>query len=719
MSQTKLLPSHLNRLAVIYVRQSSPLQVEQNTESRLRQYQLADRAVTLGWPNGRQVIIDDDLGVSGAQSYNRPGYQRLVSMVALREVGAVFGLEVSRLARNCLDWYQLLELAAAFDVLIVDEDGMYDPADFNDRMLLGLKGTFSEIERYQIRARMIRGRVNKARRGELVIPVPVGFEHDPLTGKMRLSPDQAVRHAIENVFDLFSHLGSVRSVLLHMRREGLEMPYRVVTHGLGSKVLWRRAAYDAIYQVLKNPVYAGVYCFGRRQARENPVTHRRQVLWVGRDRWEAFIPDHHPGYLSYGQFEENVETLRNNRYYLERGQGAPREGSAILQGLVYCQRCGLRMRVSYHKGAAYYICDRDHRRFGEPVCCLASAKRVDALVEELVLGVLNEGTLELSVQHEQKLREEVGRVDRQWQEKLQRLDYEVQLARRRYEMVDPENRLVAQTLETEWNTQLVELEAARQEYQRHQEPKEIVSTLDEMREVIANLGKHWHGGKLEPQDKKELLRCVIERVLLQREKKVIRAEVAWFGGARSFLDVPKYIFTPGWIYHRVLELARTLTDAEIAATLNEEGSQTVKGRPWSDRRVMDFRLSNGIPSGLTASTKMRLPDSGYLTVPEVAEILRVEQSRVQTWFHCGVLEGKQDRPQGQVWIRWTEEVARRLDGSAPIDAQMVSVRRLCSQQRKRPGEILAWARSQGYKIIRLRRGSSFRFYVLPTAPPQL
>ncbi len=718
MSTTKILPAHLARLAVVYIRQSSPQQVEENAESRQRQYQLAERAAVLGWPSQRCLVIDDDLGISGAQSYNRPGYQRLISLLALREVGIVFGLEVSRLARNCLDWYQLLELAATFDVLIADEDGLYDPGDFNDRMLLGLKGTFSEIERYQIRARMVRGRVNKARRGDLALSLPVGFSHDPLTGEIRLSPDQAVRHTIELVFHLFAALGSVHAVLRHLRRDGVELPFQVRHRGLGTSIAWRRPSYDAIYQLLVNPLYAGIYCFGKRRSRFDPVHQRRHVERVERDAWEVFLPDHHPGYLSAAQYEENMERLRNNRYCFEQSQGAPREGEALLQGLVWCAHCGARMRVRYQNAAPYYCCDQAHRRFADPVCCWASAKRVDTLVEELVLGVLNAGTVELSLAHAQALEEEDARIDRQWREKLQRLEYEADLARRRYEMVDPANRLVAQTLETEWNDKLVALEAARHEYERRRPSAAITSTAEQMREVIAHLPAYWHRGDLEAREKKEVLRCVIERVNLRREAKLIKVEVIWAGGARSALEVPKYLFTPGRIYHRVRDLAQAHTDAEIATLLNAEGTQTVKGKPWTARRVMDFRCSNGIPSGITASPLMRQTSSGYLTSAEVAELLGVHQSAIQRWFRCGVLEGKQDTRQSQLWIRWSEDVAERLGGTAAFDPHMVSVRRLCAVQGKHPDDILTWARAEGHRVFRLRRGSALRFYILPRSSEQ-
>jgi len=705
---------HLNRLAVVYVRQSTPLQVEHHRESRLRQYQLTDRAKAFGWPAQRCLVIDDDLGISGAQSSNRPGYQRLVSMVALREVGIVFGLEVSRLARNCLDWYPLLELAAAFNVLIGDEDGLYDPSDFNDRLLLGLKGTFSEIERYQITARMQRGRLNKARRGEYAKPVPIGYAYDPVTGQLDLSPDQAVRHAVEQIVHLFNQVGSIRGVLLCLNRESLQLPHQIHRRGLGTQILWRRASYEVVYQVLTNPIYAGAYCYGRRATHHDPLTHTRHVQRRSRDAWEVFLPDHHPGYLTLEQWEANMARLKNHLWTVPTSQGAPREGGALLQGLVWCQQCGARMRVRYSNGAAYYSCDYAHRRFGEPICGWASAKRVDALVENLVLGVIDAGTVDLALAYDERQREEDARIDRQWRQQLQRLEYECELAQRRYELVDPANRLVAQTLETAWNERLAELEAARAEDRRRQQRTPPVSTHEQMREVLGQLRQRWFGGEFEVQAKKELLRCVIDQVRLTTKGKVVRAEVVWQGGARSELDVPKYMGAPTAAYHRAFELAKTHTDAEIAEALNADGFLTHKRKPWSARRVLDFRISNAIPSGLTASPTMRLPETDYISSTEAANRLGVDQTRIQTWFHWGVLHGKQDAAQRQLWIKWDDDVERRLGGGAPIDKRMISVKRLCAQEGEPAGAILQWASTHGHEILRVRRGTSFRFYIVPS-----
>lgn len=718
MTTTKIQPAHLNRLAVIYVRQSSPVQVEQHAESRRRQYQLAERAQGLGWPSGRCLVIDDDLGLSGAHSSNRPGYQRLVSQVALREVGVIFGLEVSRLARNCLDWYQLLELAAAFAVLIGDEDGLYDPGDFNDRLLLGLKGTFSEIERYQILARMQRGRLNKARRGELTMRLPVGFEHDPLTGQLVLTSDQAVRHAIQQVHALFGQLGSLRSVLLYLRRAGLALPHRVVQRGLGSRIDWRRPSYDKLYHLLINPAYAGVYCYGKRARQYDPLTKAHRRTRRPREDWEVFLPDHHPAYLTLEQYEANVDRLRTNRSSYPTGPGAAREGSALLQGLVVCQRCGRRMRVRYTHAAPYYCCNKAHDRFGEPVCGYASAVRVDALVENLLLGVVDAGAVDLALAVDQAQREEQAQLDRRWREQLQRLEYEAGLAQRRYELVDPANRLVAQTLETAWNDRLAELAAARADHERRrQPPPPPVSTPAAMRAMLAQLREVWHGGRLAPQDKKELLRCVVERVELATDGKVVRAEVVWQGGARSQLEVPKYLGASSAAYHRVIALAQTHTDAEVAAQLNAAGVRTMKGKAWTARRVMDFRVSNAIPSGLTASPTMRLPASGYLASAEVAERLGIAQATVQHWFHIGLLTGKQDAAQRQLWVAWDADTARRLDGRAALDPGMVSLRRLCAEQGRRWDEVLAWAVAAGHDIYRVRRGKLCKFYLQPRGTP--
>lgn len=714
----KILDLHRKKLAVIYVRQSSLYQVENHLESQKRQYQLTDRAQHLGWAAARCIVIDEDLGISGAQSFNRPGYQRLVSLVALREVGIVFGLEISRLARNSLDWYQLLELAAAFDVLIADEDGVYNPGEFNDRLLLGLKGTISEVELYQIKARMVRGRLNKAQRGELIWNVPIGLAYDALSGEIRFEPDQSVRHAIELVFILFRQLGSVRGVLNYLRREGLELPSQRLHRGIGRVISWQKPRYHVIYQILTNPMYAGIYAYGRRQEQVDPVEKTRHVLRKAQSEWDAFLPDHHPGYITKPEYEANLAMLENNYNQFPANQGAVREGPTLLQGLIWCKGCGRKMRVRYGNSQPYYICDSDHRKFGTAICSYASSSRVDVLVEEVFLTLMNVNTVDLSISYEQQLQEQTGLVERQWQEKLQRLSYQADLARRRYEAVDPANRLVAATLETEWNARLVEVEAANLAYQAQRPTaQQLSSTLAQMREVVTHLRDYWYQDGVSNQEKKDLLRCVIERVTLEKQAgdKVLRAEICWQGGATSTVEVPKYLYSAPHLFHRITALARELPDAQIAEALNAQGLETVKGRPWSARRVMDFRLSNGIPSGFTVNPTLRLTENGYLTTAEAAARLEINQTTVQKWYKMGLLSGKHAGGQKALWITWTEETEQRLGGQARFDPRMTSVKSLCKLQGKTWEQVIRWCVEEEHQIYRLRRGTTFRFYVLPAS----
>jgi hypothetical protein len=313
-------------------------------------------------------------------------------------------------------------------------------------------------------------------------------------------------------------------------------------------------------------------------------------------------------------------------------------------------------------------------------------------------------------------------VEQGWREKLQRMEYEADLARLRYEMVDPENRLVAQTLGTEWNQCLEALEKAKRVYEAQRPTAyELRSTLEQMKQVVNGLREHWYTEEITIQDKKELLRCLVERVFLESRGKIIHAEVVWHGGEISELNVPKYLFTAPRIYHRICDLARTHTDAEIAEILNQEGTKTVKGKLWTSKRVMDFRLSNAIPSGFTTNTELRIPESGYITSAEAAEQLDVHQTTIQKWYRWGILSGKQDGRQSPLWIRWTEDVVYQLNGGATPDPRMVSVRSLCQSQSKRPAQVFSWARDNGHTIYRLRRGSAMRFYILPnesSVPPE-
>ncbi|MCZ7570784.1 MAG: recombinase family protein [Ardenticatenaceae bacterium] len=409
MTHPTVQAHHLQRKAVIYIRQSSLQQVIDHRESQRRQYQLVEVATSLGWSESACEIIDDDQALSAAQSYNRPGYQRLTAMVALREVGLIIGMDVSRLARNCLDWYELLQLAALFDVLVADEEGLYDLSQFNDRLLLGLKGIFAEAELHQIQARMVAARLSKAERGELRFRLPVGLEWDELTHKPRLTTNQAVHHAIALVFRLFPQLRSIRAVLQYLRREGIDLPSQRRERGGGSQISWRQPTTKALRALLSNPLYAGVYCYGRMHVQLDPrrrVIQRRQRP---RAEWRAFLPEHHPGYLTLEQFEHNQRLIANNAYRFPSGQGAARTGRALAQGLVLCAHCGRKMHVRYSQAQVRYVCDLAHLRYGDPVCHSANARHVDGIITHLFLQLVNANALEVALSFHEKLQQEAAR----------------------------------------------------------------------------------------------------------------------------------------------------------------------------------------------------------------------------------------------------------------------------------------------------------------------
>ena len=652
MNQTQITKQHLSRQAIIYVRQSTLRQVRYHQASQKRQYELQERAQALGWPAAHCVVIDDDLGISGAQSHNRPGYQKLISQIALRQVGIVLGLEVSRLARNSLDWYQLLELAAAFNVLIADEEGIYDASEFNDRLLLGLKGTISEVELYQIKARLQRGRLYKAQRGELPLRTPIGLVWDKEVKKPRLSADASIRHAIEILFDLFRRIRSVRGVLVYCERHRMLTPHQGHQYN-ETAVQWRQPNYGDLHRLFKNPAYAGVYCYGKVKKRYDPLTQKTKAYRLPQAEWEVFIAHHFPGYITLVEFEENQRLIANNRFQFPESSGATRSGAALLQGIVFCQNCGLRMHVSYCRGEGYYVCDRTCHFLGKPVCNRASSKRVDAQIVELLLAVVNAGSLELALASDAHYQQQLTEQEKLWQDKLQRFRYQVDLTRRRYEEVDPSNRLVAQTLETEWNQALVRLAEAEQKH-RLQKRDEVTLRYSQtqMQSVLTHFQQHWYASDIPLNEQKEILRCLIDQV--------------------SF-----------------------------------------RGRVWTERHVMDFRLTNCIPSGFTTAPALRLSGHGFITTAEVAQALGVHISTIQRWFKRGVLDGKQDKPRTPLWIAWGEDIAYRLTGGATPDPQMVSVYMLARTRQEPLEDVLCWAKREGHPIYRLRRGMSLRFYILP------
>lgn len=467
-SPEKVRPWHRDRLAVVYVRQSTAQQVLVHQESTRLQYGLADRARVLGWAPERVLVIDDDLGKSGASTDDRLGFQRLVSEVSLDHVGLILGLEMSRLARSNRDWHQLLELCGVFRTLIADLDGVYDPAQYNDRLLLGLKGTLSEAELHVLKQRMYQGRLSKARRGELGIPVPTGYIwHD---GEIRLDPDEQVQAIVRLVFEKFTELGTLDGVLGYLARHAIQVGIRVRAGPGKGQLAWRRPNRPTLQQILKHPLYAGAYVYGRRQ--EDPRQHQPGRPRSGRvvmapSEWLAFVPDHCPAYITWEQYEANLARLEANRARAA-SPGAVRAGPALLAGLVTCAHCRTRLIVRYH-GARLphsYECTRMRSNYGGPLCQHVAGPCLDQFVAEQVLLALQPATLELALEATARLEQEREQLDRLWQQRRERAAYEAERAARQYHAVEPENRLVARTLERAWEELLAIQQQLDEEYHR-------------------------------------------------------------------------------------------------------------------------------------------------------------------------------------------------------------------------------------------------------------
>ena len=591
---SKILPRHLERRASVYVRQSSMAQVEHHRESGQRQYALRERALRLGWRVDQVEVIDDDQGRSGASADDRTGFQRLVSGVALGEVGAVFGLEVSRLARSCADWYRLLEVAGLAGALIVDEDGVYDPNHYNDRLLLGLKGTLSEAELHFLRSRMNGGRRNKARRGEFRLRLPAGYVWEE--EQIRMDPDERVRDAIHLFFRTFERLGSASRVVRYFEDNHQPFPRRDGWGSLEAAVTWGPLSVARAVSVLHSPIYAGIYAYARNAASEED---EEETAKGGR----ILIPGSHPGYVTVEQLEANRARLAANRgqYGWERGRGAPRDGSSLLQGIALCGRCGRRMSVCYPRpGVPVYRCrDARTRRFCQDV----NGRHVEALIEEVVLEALTREELELAVRAMDTLAERAEELDVQWRKRVEAARYDAQKAARRYHQVEPENRLVARTLEREWNQSLEEVARLERQYEevRRRPPFEL--TGEQRRRIMAlaaDLPRLWRAPTTRPSQRKQIVRLLVDDVTLCTVDvpRGIDVAVRWRSGVvtRHKAERPR---SHSWaarpeVVARIEELLGHQGDREIAEVLNAEGHRTGYGHSFTPSRVESLRLRRGM-----------------------------------------------------------------------------------------------------------------------------
>ena len=573
---TKVGASHLARTAYIYVRQSSLRQVAENTESTERQYALRRRAVALGWPSERIVVIDSDQGKSGARAADREGFGRLVAEVGMGEAGIVFGLEVSRLARNSADWHRLLEICALSSTLICDEDGLYDPADFNDRLLLGLKGTMSEAELHLLRARLRGGQLSAARRGELEIALPVGLVYDP-AGKVVIDPDGGVKRALSYLFASFERSGSARAVVQTFAAEQLLFPARVRSGPRKGELAWGPLRHWRVLRTLHNPRYAGAFAYGRSRQRRT-ADGRITTEALPREKWTALIPDAHPGYISFARFEENQRLLAANAraHGAERANGPAREGPALLQGIAVCGRCGRRMTVRYHRRGGELV--PDYQCIGEAIeaggrrCQGIPGAGIDAAITELLLETVCPLALEVALEVQAEVEARAEEADGLRRGYVERARGAAELAQRRYLAVDPGNRLVADTLEAAWNDALRELDGARLDY----EQADLQTGLSdqrkaEIRALASDFGALWSDSATPQRERKRMVRLVIEDVTLTKGEEIY-LDVRFRGGATESLQIP--IPANAWQARQTAPetlalLDRLLdqhTDAEVAAS---------------------------------------------------------------------------------------------------------------------------------------------------------
>jgi DNA invertase Pin-like site-specific DNA recombinase len=666
---TTITQAHRNKPAYIYVRQSTLAQVRHNQESTERQYALQDKALALGWPQCSIRVLDRDLGVSGAQIAGRDDFKTLVADVSMGQVGAVFALEVSRLARSNVDWHRLLELCALTHTLVIDADGCYDPADFNDGLLLGIKGTMAQAELHFLRGRLLGGKLNKAQKGELRFPLPVGLCYDD-RGCIVIDPDAEVRGAVELVFRLFLETGSAYAIVQRFSQEGLRFPLRAYGGAWAGKLIWGRLTYGRVLSLIKNPSYAGTYVFGRYQYAKTVSPDgevRKVVRAVPLPNWRVHLPQHHEGYITVEEFEQNQQRLARNRTNGERTvlSGPVREGLALLQGMLLCGTCGHALTVRYQgKGGIYpiYQCSwRCREGLATRSCFNVRTALFDDAICEQVLKALKPAEIELALAALSELEQRDQAVMRQWQMRIERAEYDCALAERRYEEVDPSNRLVASSLERRWNELLLQLDAVKAEASAFQKQTARVATPEQKAKVLAlarDLPRVWRAPTTQAKDRKRMLRLLIRDITVEKlaDSKQVVLHVRWQGGACTDTTVelpPDRLRNSPQIVEQVRDLARRLSDLQIVQTLHQQGLRSPRGLPFTLAMIKWIRYRHDVPSGCQMGPE-------ELTVKQLANRLALSIHYVHYWIKQGVIEARQVDGRGPWWIKLDERQEQQL-----------------------------------------------------------
>ena len=601
MATTKIQSTHQERIAFVYVRQSTPLQVMENRESAEGQYRLRDRAIELGWPPSQVEVIDEDQGRSGSTAAHRTGFQRLATEVSLGKVGIVLMLEASRLARNNSDWYRLMEICGVSGTLIADECGVYNPREPNDRLLLGVKGTISEAELFTLRTRLYEGRWNRARKGLLHFPLPVGYVQGA-DGGWTLDPDTQVRERLDHLFDCFRRHGVVRGVVRELKEQGLELPTRVTAQeGYGSLV-WKAPTLSTVIRILHNPAYAGAYVYGRSEysnERRSPKTGKASAHVRSVEQWPVKITAHHPAYICWEEFVKNQERLRQNWSH-DGNRGVPREGRALLQGIVYCGVCGRKMtvqnRAARENRSPSYICGRGYQEGDEQICQSMTSRPVDAAGVEAFLGAVSPISLQVATQVLDQVEQDLIAQRRQRELQLEQARYEARLAQRQYDAVDPANRLVAGELERRWNEKLERVAQLERAYAQAEREAEWSLTGEE-RAAIAELSQDlpaiWSAETTTAQERKQLMRMAIESVQLDgiRQAGQIEIQIHWRSGtitdhiAKRPAPGEGSLKTPAEAVLQIHRMAGRNSYKEIAAHLNRTGFRSAFGRCFTTQHV--------------------------------------------------------------------------------------------------------------------------------------
>ena len=722
-SDSKIAPSHLNRNAYIYIRQSTEHQVRENIESQQRQYELVDLAKQYEWNEHSIIVIDDDLGRSGSSTTGRTGFAKLVADVALKKAGIIFGLEVSRLARNNKDWYQLLDLCSLTATLIADTDGIYDPSSFNDRLLLGLKGTMSEAELYMIKSRMLQGLYHKAKKGELKFKLPVGYQFDP-DDKIIKSLDEQVTHIIDLTFKKFFEICTVHGVLKYLLEENLRFPRQA---SFEKKLRWVRPYYKAIRDTLGNPLYTGTYVFGRtkvvKELDEYGNQKSRQKKQDMKD-WDVIIHDHHPPYISWDQYLKIQKQIEKNTIPPKfKTSQVAREGSALLQGLARCGNCGRSMHVTYHgqgkRSYPSYICNTAYRNFGEHYCQSVGGRRLDQAVSDTFLEAVSPASLSIHLNALQQIQHQQDIALEQLQLQLERTQYEAERAFRQFDAVEPENRLVVRTLERQWNNSLKRVEELKARIaERKKIFKDRLSKIEEqeVRRLAHNLPDIWNASTTSDKDRKMLLRAAIQEVQLTKQDRDVTVKILWIGGTVTdkIVHLPKVRskrHTSLDLVELVRQLAKKFSDDQIARILMRQRRKTATGLTFNAHKVGSLRWNYGIP-------RYKKPKGEQLktyTAQQAAQILQVSTPTIHNWLNAGFIKGEQ-MTEGAPWeILLTDDDIKRLTAQdAPegwLPLQLAAKELGVSKQ-----TVLNWVKSKKIAYIYVTKGKTkgLRFNTIST-----